>query len=348
MNLAKGTSAVADVVLQELEQRAIVSSEDRAAWLEARRNAITATEVGKLRKGGAGARRTVVAEKFEPPADLAGNRYIDRGVARESWIADWAAARFRGLRPNTTLYRARENERHAATPDLVGVDRDGRLVIGEIKTSKHDLDPHRIGSHFPSTTYLEQMQWQMHVTGAERCLFVWEQHDDNWPDPQPLELEPGAVWINRDDAEIERLVALADRALAEIELERARRNGEELTPGGQELNRDVDGLARAVLDARIEQKTAEARVKAPWSQLLAALESTPSFSQTGLARVTWTNEIETEDVLDADAAIAADPELYAEFRSAMERWHEHEKRFRTTRERSVRKLTVTEPKAANR
>ena len=60
--------------------------------------------------------------------------------------------------------------------------------------------------------YLRQVWWQQHVLGAERTLFVWEEHDDF----TPLHDEPKSVWIDRDDREIGRLVSLATRLIDEL------------------------------------------------------------------------------------------------------------------------------------
>ena len=48
--------------------------------------------------------------------------------------------------------------------------------------------------------------------GAERTLFVWEEHDDF----NPIHDEPRSVWIERDDKEIGQLVALATRLIDEL------------------------------------------------------------------------------------------------------------------------------------
>jgi hypothetical protein len=62
------------------------------------------------------------------------------------------------------------------------------------------------------------MQWQMLVTGATKTLFVWEQHDDAWPNPTPLPHK--VAWIERDDDRIAYLRELADGFLAELDGEK--------------------------------------------------------------------------------------------------------------------------------
>jgi hypothetical protein len=47
------------------------------------------------------------------------------------------------------------------------------------------------------------------VLGADRTLFVWEEHRDF----VPLDAEPRCCWVDRDENEIAMLVTLADRFL---------------------------------------------------------------------------------------------------------------------------------------
>jgi hypothetical protein len=302
-NLARSGSAPlqSEAVARVLE-RTISSGENRQQWLEARQGRVTATAAKELVKAGASARRRLISESFVPPVEITGNRYIDRGHEREPVIAEWIRSQF-PIVPNVALVSSAENPRWACTPDGLG-EIDGELVLAEIKTSKHDLDPAL--SYFGSTGYFEQMQWQMLVTGARRTLFVWEQHDDDWLNgPTPIDLEPRFEWIERDEATIERMVAAADLFLAErdaVELDRDfGGTGETAT------NVEVEALGIAVLAAREAKATAEARLKAPWLRLQTLLESTDSFSQkTGLAQVTWNRPKTTRTVVDEEAALAAD------------------------------------------
>ncbi|KDA06183.1 hypothetical protein DC31_12950 [Microbacterium sp. CH12i] len=50
------------------------------------------------------------------------------------------------------------------------------------------------------------------MLGAERTLFVWEEHDNF----RPIHDEPRCVWIDRDDREIGQLVGLATRLIDEL------------------------------------------------------------------------------------------------------------------------------------
>lgn len=204
--------------LSELLARAGVAKEDdEQAWLAQRRAGVTATEVRDLATGKKSV-AALVAEKRNPPPRL-DNRQFAWGRAREGVLGDWL--RGAGFEPESRVFHAAENPRWLASPDAVGVDFDGRVVIAEVKTSKHDLGA---GSpEFEASGYNVQMQWQMLVTGAQRCFFVVEQHDDDWvdrggewPEPEPLGL-PLARWVERDDRVIAGLEELAAQFLAALD-----------------------------------------------------------------------------------------------------------------------------------
>ena len=96
-------------------------------------------------------------------------------------------------------------KRHLATPDGVVVDRDGRVTLCEIKTTNKSW------RSIPRS-YLRQVWWQQHVLGAERTLVVWEEHDAF----VPVDDEPRCAWVDRDEAEIAKLVRLATALIDEL------------------------------------------------------------------------------------------------------------------------------------
>jgi len=189
-------------VTPELEARIIADSRDRVAWLRARARGITATDVAGL-SGEASIIRAADAKLGHGPR-FGGNAYTDHGRRREPEIAAWVAATH-GILPSSALFRAEIEQRHLATPDGVCVDGEGRVLLAEIKTTNKSW------ATIPRT-YLRQVWWQQYVLGAERTLFVWEEHVDF----QPIHDEPKSVWIERDDKEIGRLVALANRLIDEL------------------------------------------------------------------------------------------------------------------------------------
>lgn len=201
-------------MIEELMARAGASDNDREAWLAERRQGVTATEVRELAKGGAGVRDQIAQEKRDGTTAFAGNRYTEWGKQREPALNAVLAAA--GIEPESRVFHG-ENPRYLASPDGIGVNPiDGEIIIGEIKTSSHEVMP---GSDkFAEYGYYDQMQWQMLVCGAARCLYVLEQHDGNWPNPEPL---PHRVaWVDRDDERIGQLIEVADEFLAFLDGER--------------------------------------------------------------------------------------------------------------------------------
>ena len=183
----------APVVPPSHRERILCSSTDRIAWLRARARGVTATDVARMVS-----ERSILAvanEKRGHGGWFSGNVATQHGREREPHIARWVSDHF-SIAPSTDLFHAVDDRRHLATPD--GVAADG-LVLAEIKTTAKDL------TRIPKP-YLRQILWQQHVLGAERTLFVWEQHDEYVPIGPPR-----YQWVERDDAEIARLVTAADR-----------------------------------------------------------------------------------------------------------------------------------------
>ena len=187
--------------------RVVADSTDRAAWLRARSQGITATDAAKL-----------ATKKSVPNAALdklhgtgfSGNTFTDHGRTREPEIAAWVRTNY-GIEPNTTLFHAAGQPRHLATPDGLVMAAGGELRLAEIKTTSK---PWR---SIPRA-YLRQVWWQQYVLGAERTLLVWEQHRDF----VPINAEPEFRWIDRDEDQIAILIGFADELLAILERQRGR------------------------------------------------------------------------------------------------------------------------------
>ncbi len=186
---------------------------DEEAWLRARRVGVTATEVSKLATPGESYALTLIKEKQTGERTFFGNQYTDWGLAREEVLVK-NILEPEGFVGSDVLYHAPGNPRHLATPDGIYA-RDGFLMLAEIKTSKYDLDPE--GEHFKKTSYYDQMQWQLYVAGDDvtEMLFVWEQHNDQWPTPSPF--EANKAWIDRDQKRIEELIVIADKFLDQLD-----------------------------------------------------------------------------------------------------------------------------------
>src|SRR6478609_2182148 len=186
-----------------LAARVVADSRDRVAWVRARSRGITATDVAALTSERSIAR---AADAKLLGSGFSGNAYTAHGRAREPEIAGWVAATH-GIQPSSALFHAVIEKRHLATPDGIAVDAAGRVTLAEIKTTN------KAWRSIPRS-YLRQVWWQQHVLGAERTLVAWEQHDDF----VPVGDEPRCAWVDRDDAEIAKLVRLATSLIDELYL----------------------------------------------------------------------------------------------------------------------------------
>lgn len=177
-----------------------VSSVNEEEWLNARRSGITASDARRLLKqnGQPSASQASIMDAKLNPQPTPVTSAMAYGVEREPQIARWVAKEF-NIFHNTYLCRGFDAH-HLATPDGIG-DR----VISEIKSSTKTWQENR-------TNYQDQIQWQLHVTGAEKCLLVKE-------DPATHKIQYG--WIARDEARIRMLGAAADEVLFNIRARRA-------------------------------------------------------------------------------------------------------------------------------
>ena len=178
--------------------RFIVQSRHRDEWLAARREGVTATEVASAATESgflqAQLARVTTDEVFP-------NDYMRFGTDAEHDIM--RHARDFGILENDWLIAA-INPHHLATPD--GLSPDHQL-IAEAKTTGADWVT-------PPIKYRRQIQFQLYVTGAERCLLLWNLRvpDDmggfylGW-------IEPKTLWVERDPKTITELTAIADRLL---------------------------------------------------------------------------------------------------------------------------------------
>lgn len=179
-------------------ERFIARSTDREAWLHARSLGVTATMVAKASTP-AGF-RDVIAQ-MENPQDITPNAMMDWGNFREPFIAQVVKERY-GIMPNEWLIAKDDglSRWQMATPDGLSLDHS---VIAEIKTTGKPLDTIPIG-------YKRQMQWQMYVTGASRCLFAYELRLEG-----PEGFVPGfdveCQWVEYDPEMVKDLVAVAEQ-----------------------------------------------------------------------------------------------------------------------------------------
>ena len=178
--------------------RFLARSSDRAHWLFVRDQGVTATMVARAATP-SGFREVI--EAFENPRVVEPNDVMRWGVEREPHIAAVVKERF-GIMPNDWLI-AKDSDASRwmmATPDGLSLD---HKWIGEYKTSGKPLD--RIPIH-----YMRQVMWQLFVTGAERCLFAYEERLDG-PDGFVPGLDVTCQWVDRDEKMIKELVQVAEQ-----------------------------------------------------------------------------------------------------------------------------------------
>ena len=175
--------------------RFIARSTDREAWLAARERGVTATQVAKAATPAGMREQLALIENPEPIID---NEFMAWGREREPVIAMEIKERF-GILPNDWLIAA-EGDGNAwmmATPDALSLDHS---VIGEFKTGGK---PPSLPIH-----YRRQIQWQLFVTGAEQCVYAYEQRLGEFGAFYPA-FDLHVEVVLRDEQEIEKLRAVA-------------------------------------------------------------------------------------------------------------------------------------------
>lgn len=188
-----------------LARRVLCSSDELEQWLSHRHSGITATDAARLATPASV--RAVANDKREVGA-FGGNAFTEFGRRREPVIAEWVREQH-GIGACGLLFHAADDARHLATPDGFAQWGD-EVVLAEIKTTNKEW------KRIPRN-YLRQVWWQQYVVGAERTLFVWERHENF----VVRDAEPRFVWIDRDDDEIAKLIALANAVLDRLALEAA-------------------------------------------------------------------------------------------------------------------------------
>ena len=182
---------------------------DFTGWVAARRAGVAATQVARASTP-AGFVESV-QEELTPPEPF-DNPYMAFGRDQEGPIGLWLKDRF-GVFPNEWLIARDvtilENvPREFATPDGLSLD---HTVISEVKTTGKDWD----GSVVP-IQYRRQIQWQLHVTGADHCVLAWLLRAEVDGRMVPAWFEPKVMIVERDETMIQELVATSKRLWLEI------------------------------------------------------------------------------------------------------------------------------------
>jgi len=177
-------------------------------WYKARQYGVSATTVAKAASGPAGYDAELNRALNPEEHVVEDNAYMKFGRDWENWIVESLPSEY-GVEANDWLICGLGADRwHLATPD--GLNSDW-TTIAEVKTTGKDWE----GSTIP-IQYRRQVQWQLHVTGAQRCVFAWllRAEADNG-DFVPAWLEPKHVVMERDEAMIADLKEVANRFITD-------------------------------------------------------------------------------------------------------------------------------------
>lgn len=177
-----------------------VRIDDKESWGAARMNGVSASDINKIVSPTL--KISTQQEKlleyklglkiaFDIP-----NSYTTHGNDREAIVLGWAAGNFNVVE-NRFLFHG-ENVQHFATPDGLGED-----FVVEVKTSLKPLEQIRQG-------YMNQMQWQMHVIGVDKCLFLVEEHENF--EAKGIDYE----WIEKDNDRVDFLVENVNKFIARL------------------------------------------------------------------------------------------------------------------------------------
>ena len=297
---------------------------DEEAWAAFAATRISATDVRELAKGTASARSRIRKEKLTGQRrSLGAARAPERGRIREQVIMDWVESKFPGIRRSSSVLVHAADPRWIASPD--GLDED---AVVEVKISEDDLAPGPLSpdrtllgvvqdSPFARTGYYDQMQWQMFVTGMPQALFVWEQHDGQWPHPLPLHPIPRWCWVPRNDERIDHLITVAESFLRELE----GMDATSVEPGS--LPREVATAAARYRLALEEEKEAKERKEAAIREVteyMLAHTDTPVLDGFGLHVTCGTGEPKEVRSFNDERAREKAPATYAKWLAWRERY----------------------------
>lgn len=189
--------------------RFLVESTDHDAWIAARLRGAPATDVAEAATPSGFA---LVLQRRLNPGWGEDNDFMAFGREQEPLMLAWAKSEH-DLLPSRWLI-AGENLRHLATPDALSLD---HTAIGECKTTGDPWDGAETNPKKIPIKYRRQVQFQLHVTGAERCLFMWQLRIQDGAHFRPGWWEPRHVWVERDEEMISELVGVADRLIEAVE-----------------------------------------------------------------------------------------------------------------------------------
>lgn len=266
-------------------------------WLAGRAEGATASEAYEIARGSMKAWRRLAEAKMNG-SKFRGTAATRAGHAREAALLAEAAEHLALAEPNGALWASVDNDRHRSTPDGRGIDCDGRRIVIEVKRHEHGYK----GAAVPAD-HFGQMQWQIHVDGADAALYGSEIADeDGMP---PVE---GATWtvVERDQEYIDWLIYRVDMFLAWFDAG---------CPAVDDLTPAVAAALAAWAPVKTTLISVTAREKAANAALRAELDKLPhaqrfgavGMGETGGYQLTVTENASTDEA----AWHEADPDGYA-------------------------------------
>lgn len=170
-------------------------------WYRIRETGVTATMAAKAATP-AGMQQ-LVDEIWQGKEEVPDTPYMKFGRDQEEAIVAELAAF--GIAHNDWLIAAEGagNAWKMATPDGLNAD---HTLIAEVKTTGKDW----LNTGSLPIQYRRQVQWQLHVTGAEQCIFAYMLRAENSSGLLvPAWLDPKIVVIERDKTMIASLIQTA-------------------------------------------------------------------------------------------------------------------------------------------
>ena len=268
-------------------------------WMAGRDGMVTASDFRSIAFGGLSTWRRLLTDKLNG-STFKGNRHTRRGHEREEYLLAWAQESFGGIRPNSALYAARENERIGATPDGIGWGHECGIFGVEVKSHDHSWGDR---SDIPNE-HMAQMQVGMFVLGADSWLYVWEVMGE---DGEPTLDEPRHIWVPRDEELITRL-----KTQGEAFLEWWDNGAPELDDLPEEIDEAIATYTRAqqAEAAAKREKDAAGKVLKDWAAKDAAVGM--PLRKTGSRAEVYFEPKPDAVVIDEDAWAEAEPVSYAE------------------------------------
>ena len=187
--------------------RFLVRSIDETEWKRVRETGVSATTVAKAATASGYAE---IINERNNPTEFVDNGYMKFGRDNEAWIVASLKDDY-GIFANDWLIAADglANRWMFATPDGLSLDHE---TIAEVKTTGKDWGTAKsIPIH-----YRRQVQWQLFVTGASRCIFGWVLRDEMNGQFVPAWFEPKIVVMERDEKMIADLVETAKTLQTEL------------------------------------------------------------------------------------------------------------------------------------